>query len=341
MNVVTGEASSVAKNALNKYNKSVAENPAFSGYLVPCPDADAVRKISPRFTGKLPGWKGYLNRLAGYAHSSNAMQSVFEECVTLGVTFKLGPDGEVDELLYAPGTKKCIGARTKNGTVYYAATTIVATGGFVASVIPAIAGQVTAVCWGVSHIQLTPEECEKLRGMPVTSVRDIGFFFEPDPATHKFKICFMGGGYTRLSSSSSRPNERVSLPFSTLTESGYVPEEDVRQTRRLLRQVLPHIAERPLIDTHLCWIADTSNSDFIIDFVPGSDNSLVVLSGDSGHGFKFMPVFGGWVNDLLTAGKQKLTRWRWKDVEAGGNPTQVAWRASETVDLSTAPRAKL
>ena len=338
LNVVTGEANEVVQNALAKYNKSVAENPAFDGYLVPCPDADHIRRVAPQFTGALPGWKGYLNRLAGYAQSSHAMGACFAACQQLGVKFKLGADGDVAELLYRPGTRVCVGARTKSGAVYEASRTIVAAGGFVANVLPSIAEQVTAICWGVSHIQLAPEESEQLRGMPVTTVRDIGFFFEPDPATHKVKICYMGGGYTRTAH-----NNGTSIPYNTLAESGYIPAEDVKQTRRMLRMALPHIAERPLIDTHLCWVADTDNSDYIIDFVPGSGGSLVVLSGDSGHGFKMMPIFGGFVQDLLEANTQKLARWRWREGkrDAASAGKQVSWRASAVVDLDSTSRAKL
>ncbi|CAK7245113.1 MAG: hypothetical protein STHCBS139747_006682 [Sporothrix thermara] len=338
LNVVTGEAPPVVQNALKKYNQSVAANPAFDGYLIPCPDAAAIHKVAPQFTGALPGWKGYLNQLAGYAQSSNAMQAVYRACVVLGVKFSLGKAGEVDELLYetTPGGKKCVGARTKDGQVHKARTTIVAAGGFVANVVPAIASQISAVCWGVCHVQLTPSESEELRGLPVTTVRDIGFFFEPDPATNKLKICYMGGGYTNQKNG-------VSVPYSTLAESEYVTEEDIRQTRRLLKQVLPHIADRPLIDKHLCWVADTGNSDFIFDFVPGvTDNSLAVLSGDSGHGFKMMPIVGDFAANLLAKGKQELPRWRWREPEVqDGRPQHISWRATATVDLSSTPRAKL
>ncbi|KAL1889645.1 hypothetical protein Sste5346_008764 [Sporothrix stenoceras] len=344
LNVITGEAPPVVQNALFKYNKSVAENPAFDGYLVPCQDAAAIRKVASQFTGELPGWKGYLNRLAGYAQASNAMQAVYKECVKLGVVFHVGLAGEVEELLYEAtdgNDKMCIGARTKDGVVHTARTTIVAAGGFVANVLPAIGPQISAVCWGVSHIQLTPSESEALRGFPVTTVRDIGFFFEPDPATHKIKICYMGGGYTNVTAQKGG----LSVPYASLAESEYIPEKDVKQTRRLLRQVLPHIAERPLIDQHLCWVADTGNSDFIIDFVPGTtNNSLAVLSGDSGHGFKMMPIVGDWAADLLSNGEQKLPRWRWREpkvADKDGRPTHIAWRATATIDLSSTPRAKL
>ena len=79
----------------------------------------------------------------------------------------------------------------------------------------------------------------------------------------------------------------------------------------------------------------------MIDFVPHSGSSLVILSGDSGQGFKFLPVFGKWVHQLLECGedRQPVTRWRWKDETANssslwaGNVGSVSWRVGETREL--------
>lgn len=135
--------------------------------------------------------------------------------------------------------------------------------------------QVTARCWSVSHIQLSRNEAARLRGIPIINVHDIGFFFEPDIETNKLKICRMGGGYTNFAGSSIKP---TSLPPSELLESDFILEEDEQATRRLLREAVPELADRPLIDAHLCWFADTADSDYIIDYVPGTEGFLAVLS---------------------------------------------------------------
>ncbi|KAJ9292104.1 hypothetical protein DTO021C3_544 [Paecilomyces variotii] len=334
LNVTSGSAPKISRDILQKYLASVSGHPEVRDKIQPCPDSSAIKKSIPALSGPVKGWSGYLNSLAGYAHAADAMKSVYEDCLQKGVSFRLGPhEGEVAELLFAPGTRRCIGARTKGDVRYHAATTIVAVGANAARIIPSATSQVTARCWGVSHIQLSQEEAEKLRGIPVINVRDIGFFFEPDLATNKLKVCHMGGGYTNSSGSTG-----ISLPPSRLADSDFILKEDAEASRRLLREALPHLADRPLIDNHLCWFADSDDYNFVIDYVPETERSLAILSGDSGHGFKMLPVMGGLAMKLLVDGQQSVSRWKWKESKPGDT---VAWRTGSSSDLATTPRAKL
>jgi sarcosine oxidase / L-pipecolate oxidase len=253
------------------------------------------------------------------------------------VKFRLGrKDGEVESLLFssARGVNKCVGAKTQGDVLYRAQITIVALGGDVCNLIPSIGSQVTGRCWGVAHIQLSPKEAIALRGIPVTNVRDLAFFFEPDQATNKLKFCHMGGGFTNYAWS----KDGLSVPYPTLSESQFLPACDEMQIRKLLRDVFPQFADRPLIDRHLCWFADTVDSNYIIDYVPNTDNSLVVLSGDSGHGFKMLPIFGDFVQTLLASGRQAEPKWQWKGSKSRtGSP----WRAGTDQELVAIVRAKL
>lgn len=109
--------------------------------------------------------------------------------------------------------------------------------------------------------------------------------------------------------------------------------------RELLFQTLPYLADRPLVQKSLCWFADTADSDFIVDYVPETSSSVIVLSGDSGHGFKMFPIVGRWVNNLLneSAGTQSIKRWRWrvpKPKAQGENfGDDVSWRIGDVQEL--------
>lgn len=337
LNVTSNAASPQTKNVTESYFSSVEGHPAFRGHLKRVSGADDIKKIVPAFQGPVEGWSGYFNKLAGYGHSANALEAVYQECVRLGVKFHLGKqDGEVQSLVYAAvrGGLSCVGARTRAGRVHLADKTIVALGAEVSNLIPSIREQVTGRSWGVVHIQLTPDEAATLRGIPVTNVRDLAFFFEPDKATNKLKFCHMGGGYTNY----ARSRDGHSLPYPKLEDSQFIPAEDEVYIRRLLREVLPQFADRPFIDARLCWFADTDDSDFIIDYVPGTNSSLVVVSGDSGHGFKMLPIFGEFVQTLLDEGSQSQQKWQWK----GTKPKHGSvWRSGAGQELANIPRARL
>lgn len=46
-----------------------------------------------------------------------------------------------------------------------------------------------------------------------------------------------------------------------------------------------------ILFTRICWYCDTRDENFLIDFHPDVDG-LLVASGDSGHGLKFLPLLG-------------------------------------------------
>ncbi|KAI1387985.1 FAD dependent oxidoreductase [Hypoxylon trugodes] len=337
LNVTSDKAAQVTKDVVTNYLTSIKGHPAFKGQFSTINGAADVKKVAPAFSGPTAGWTGYFNKMAGYGHSADASKAVYEDCVKLGVKFVLGSDGDVTGLVYAsrPAGKVCVGAKTRQKT-YRADKIILAMGADVSRLVPQIGPQVTGRCWGVVHIQLTPSEAEALRGIPVTNVRDLAFFFEPDRATNKLKFCHMGGGFTNFASSKNG----LSLPFAKLEDSQFIPLDDEAYIRTLLREVLPQFADRPLIDAHLCWFADTIDSDYIIDYVPGTNASLIVLSGDSGHGFKMLPIFGDFVKDILENGSQNIAKWRWKDssrIKEGST-----WRGdTATQELVGLPRARL
>ena len=289
----TGKAPQKATDHLQKALESVATHSVFSSEIKPLTSSRDFKDLAWQFEGPLNGFTGYFNKLAGYAHSSAAMQGIWSHLAAKGVKFVLGDSqGRVVELKYSG--KRCTGIRTGDGKTHKASTVIVALGAWAASLLPAIGNSVVARCWSVAHVQLTKAECDYLRFIPTTNVRDLGFFFEPDPETRLFKLCPLGAGYTNRSGGVSLPpSEKLPAP------QDFIPREDEQKLRQLLRETLPWMADRPFIEKRLCWFADTQDSEYCIDFVPETEKSLIVLSGDSGHGFKMMPVFGKWVVTLM------------------------------------------
>jgi sarcosine oxidase/L-pipecolate oxidase len=209
---------------------------------------------------------------------------------------------------------------------------VVTVGAAAHKIVPEIGIEVSAKSWSVAHVRLTDDETAALRGIPVTYARDLGFFFEPDPKTNLLKLCPMGGGYVN-----TNPKTGVSEAPDGLLR--FVPEEDERKMRELLRQTLPYLADRPLVEKFICWFADTADSDFIVDYVPNTSSSVMILSGDSGHGFKMFPIVGRWVDSLLdsTDGKQSISRWRWRvpkpKPQGESFDDDVSWRIGDVREL--------
>ncbi|KAL4896847.1 FAD dependent oxidoreductase [Aspergillus ambiguus] len=337
LHCVTGAAPEKAVGTLHRFRTSAENHPEIQPHVVPLENDDSIRKRFWQFNGQFPTWHGYLNQLDGYAHSANALAAVYRATRAAGVRFFLGDqNGAVQQITYADSPhKKANGVRTVNGRFHPAGLVIVAVGAAAGRLVPKIGKQVVAKSWSVAHVHLTDEETSLLRGIPVTYARDLGFLFEPDPKSNLLKLCPMGGGYI-----DTDPQTGVSYPPLSPETSAFLPQEDEKRIRKLLAQTLPALSERPLVRKTLCWFADTSDSDFIIDYVPETSSSLVLLSGDSGHGFKMFPIFGKWVVDLLQNpdNQQAVRRWRWKGRDGNDRNTNwggdVSWRVGETRELS-------
>jgi glycine/D-amino acid oxidase-like deaminating enzyme len=99
--------------------------------------------------------------------------------------------------------------------------------------------------------------------------------------------------------------------------------------REFLRENLPDLASAPVRGTRLCLYCDTFDGDFWIDHDPARPG-LVVAAGDSGHGFKFAPILGGLIADIVERTPNAWgPRFRWRTRD---HDTTEAARAA-TADL--------
>lgn len=335
LHCVSGEAPQKAIDTLKKFQVSAEGHAEMAKKLSPInSNVDIKDRFWQYKQSTLPGWNGYINYMDGYAHSGNALHGVYQATIRKGVKFVLGSEGAASQIVYRNTTsgRKAIGVKTKNGLTHSASLVIVAAGAGSSRIVPEVGKQLVAKSWSVAHVHLTDDETSALRGIPVTYARDLGFFFEPDPKTNLLKLCPMGAGFINTD-----PKTGVSYAPEQLKDSAFMPKDDEAQVRKLLSQTLPELAKRPLVKKSLCWFADTRDSDFIIDYVPGTGESVMLLSGDSGHGFKMFPIVGEWIKDVLQAqdGKQPVQRWRWKDVKERGENwgSDVSWRLGESKEF--------
>jgi len=55
-----------------------------------------------------------------------------------------------------------------------------------------------------------------------------------------------------------------------------------------------------------CLYTNTPDENFVLDFLPGYNQQVVIAAGFSGHGFKFVSVVGEIMADLAQQGKTDL-----------------------------------
>lgn len=233
-----------------------------------------LKVLVPEILGVVEGWKGYLNIKAGYVRAAKAMYAFYNECLRLGTKFILGSNGHAIELIFeknrpvdAPGRGRFLRVRVATGNIYNAYTTILCLGAYTTSILTVSSQQLKAKSWSVGHVQLSRAEAESLAGIPVVNCRNIGFLFEPDPDARKLKIVANGAGYVNYVKVPDG-DEKASVPVGFDDD---IPMEDELRIRRLLLELFPQLAQRPIVDKFVCWCTDTADSNYVIDYIPGYD----------------------------------------------------------------------
>lgn len=82
-------------------------------------------------------------------------------------------------------------------------------------------------------------------------------------------------------------------------------EQEKIKLKVFLEKFIPDGFEE-FLTVQSCMYTYSPDDDFIIDFLPNTDQSVIVACGFSGHGFKFVPVIGEILSDLASKGKTDL-----------------------------------
>ncbi|GJP97935.1 hypothetical protein AnigIFM59636_008308 [Aspergillus niger] len=274
-----------------------------------------IRERFPLVTGELDGWNiNVWNPTAGWAAAGEALRRMAVAAQEQGVEYVSGEEGWVKRLLF-DDKKRCTGVITADGSTHVADLVVVAAGAWTPTLLD-VAGQLTAKGHSVAHIQLSPAETTHYSTLPIMDNLELGYFFPPQ-ADGVFKMAhsqFITNMQTdtRSGNKSSVPHTFVENPQDDL------PMEIEAQMRRNLHRVLPELADRPFCYTRLCWDADTADRHFLISPHP-VHQGLYLTAGGSAHGFKFLPVLGKYIADLLDGSLEPDIARQWQ------------WRAGQTV----------
>jgi glycine/D-amino acid oxidase-like deaminating enzyme len=226
---------------------------------------------------------GYLNKYAGWARAGRTIQILVAKCEEEGVVVR--KQTTVQELLYSDAArKKCVGVKLKNGDSVLADVVIVAAGAWSGKLIPEL----------ITAKALKP--CSQ--AIIYTPVRED----RPNSLTYKIPVFACDLSARGL--------------YGFPTEKGYVkfgyhghglPWTNDANDDRVLRNAdknfvinsLPLVFDSSVVSDFnlsktlgkVCFYFDSFDGDFWID--RHSDvEGLVVATGGTGHGFKFVPILG-------------------------------------------------
>lgn len=262
----------------------------------------AVERVDQRtIASRFPAWRdgryvdGYFNPRAGWSPSGRVVGHLVERARALGVVVREG-EGAVE---FVEQDDRVAGIVTSQGERIASDVVVVAAGAWTQTIVPELAVGVAAVGQPVFHLRPSNPEAFSPPSFPcwTADISRTGWYGFPANDDGILKIANHGPG-RRL-----HPDEPRE-----------VAEAEIARLRSFLAGSLPSLVDAPLVATRLCLYCDSWDGNFCIDHVPGRPG-LVVAAGDSGHGFKFAPVIGDVVADV---------------VEERSNPyaARFAWRAA-------------
>ncbi len=241
-------------------------------------DASAIER-------RFPAWAraghvdGYFNPRAGYARSGRAVERLAAAARVAGVELRAG---RPIERLVERGSRVCGVELGRGGERIEADHVVVAAGAWTAVLLPHLERMLRPVAQPVVHFRPRVAEPFEAPHFPVwgSDIARTGWYGFPR-TDGVVKIGNHGPGDPR------DPRGAHTLDRSTL-----------ERFREFASTMLPDLADAPIASSRACFYCDTPDGDFWIDRDPERPG-LVVAAGGSGHAFKFAPVFGPIVADVV------------------------------------------
>lgn len=265
------------------------------------------RLDSSEIRRRFPAWNadlyvdGYFNPQGGWAASGRVVEVLANKARQVGINLFAGQTADV---LLNEGDR-VVGVHTREGEIFHADTTVVAMGTWSWLLVPELQQVMKSV--GMPVVHLKPAD-PTLFAPPLFSnwaadVARTGWYgFPLHPQAGVVKVGFHGPG-PQLH---PEKDERV------------VTEADIRRLRAFLAETFPALANAPVVYTRRCLYCDTFDEHFWIDRHP-AQRGLVVAAGGSGHAFKFGPILGEMIANVVEGQADwRLQKFRWR--EPGSTP---------------------
>ena len=262
---------------------------------------------------RFPTWNadkyldGYFNPHAGWAESGNVVNQLVGDAQRAGVSLHSGLS--LSQLMESGS--RVTGVIASNGESYLADLVIVAGGPWSSALVPDLSRFMKPVAQPIFYF--LPEDVGpyKPERFPVwaADLSSTGWYGFPATPDGTVKVSNHG------------PGRQVHADDARQV----TPEEEAR-CRAFLEETFPGLAEAPLANQRSCLYCDTWDGDFYIDHHP-ERTGLVIATGGSGHAFKFAPILGRLIADVVERKPNSYaSRFAWRERGSGPAREQARFR---------------
>ncbi|MEM1257138.1 MAG: N-methyl-L-tryptophan oxidase [Bacteroidota bacterium] len=179
-------------------------------------------------------------------------------------------------------------------TTYHAKKLVITAGPWASQLVPKLASQLTVTRQPLAWVQPKKwREFDKEK-FPCWLIRNDGHDFYGFPIVPAGQF----GGPLGLKLGMHHPGGEATNPDKVERTSR--PEDEIALIQ-FLDQFIPNGYQNTLT-MKTCLYTKTTDEHFIVDFLPGYDKDVVIATGFSGHGFKFVSVIGEVLANLVTKG---------------------------------------
>ena len=280
----------ITADSENKYLEDSYNNVKSEGEVEYLPTGKDIRSL---MAGGCSGKSGYVNWSSGWVDAEAAMRTLYAEVKSReNVRFLIA---EVSGLL-CPG-RKVLGVKLADGEEITAGLTILAAGAWTPGLVP-LHGRAVPSGQVMGYLALSQEEATRYASLPVLLNLTTGTFVIHSPNTSPPTLKF------------ARHAQGYASPTPVFPKT--IPREGENALRDMVKQIVPEFSGRPFEKTRVCWYTDTPDGDFLVTWHPEYEG-LFIASGGSGHAFKFLPVLGNEIGDVLIGKGRFGEKWGWKE----------------------------
>ncbi|HJQ68830.1 MAG TPA: N-methyl-L-tryptophan oxidase [Blastocatellia bacterium] len=250
---------------------------------------DEAARLFPQFNAGAIEY-GVLDPSGALLHAERAVAALIDLARRRGAS--VIEDMRVAEINNRDGVTRLL---SETGEVIDCGRAMVASGPWTRNLLPEINSLLRTTRQEVFYFEPVAAQGFRVGEFPIFFVTDTGFYGFPIHHAGAMKIA----------------NHDKGVPINPYEVPQSVSPEAVSECRAFFSQFIPALADARIKETRVCIYNNTPDDDFIIDWHPELEGVLIV-TGFSGHGFKFGPLIGRIAAELLLSGSTSYNTERFR-----------------------------